>query len=102
MMGSHFHASDRVRPDYLVDAGLDDYDRSIRFSDEVLYRIIKALPPRTVLYYISDHGESVDRPGWRDFSSPALWSVPVFAYPASSVRKVRDLHDFTELWYNFR
>lgn len=100
MMGSHFHPSDRVRPGYLADEGLDDYDRSIRFSDEVLYGIIRALPPRTVLYYVSDHGESVDRPGWRDFGSPALWSVPVFAYPAAAARTLRDLSGFADLWYN--
>lgn len=84
MMGSHFPPSARVRADYLADSGLDDYDRSLRFSDEVLASIIKTLPPRTVLIYTSDHGESVDTDNWRNFNSRALWSVPIFIYPAGS------------------
>jgi len=82
LMGSHFQQQDRVRPDYLKDEGLDDYDRSIRLTDEVLADIIKALPPRTTLVYISDHGESTDSETWRTFSSKALMSVPLFVYPA--------------------
>ena len=84
LMGSHFPPAARTRADYLADSGLDDFDRSVRFTDETLAAIIAALPPRTTLVYMPDHGESTDRDGWRDFASPALWSVPLMVYPASA------------------
>lgn len=84
LIGSHFDPADRVRPEYLAGSGLDDFDRSVRFTDEVLSAIIGMLPPRTVLVFMSDHGESTDCPGWRNFSSPALWSIPLMIYPAGS------------------
>lgn len=81
LMGSHFSAAERVRPEYLADSGLDDFDRSLRFTDEVLDAIIRLLPPKTMLVYLPDHGESTDAGRWRDFSSRALWSVPLIVYP---------------------
>jgi len=89
-----------VPPGFAEGEGLDGYDRSVRYTDEILARLIEALPPRTELFYISDHGESVDiGPGrWRDMESAALWSVPAFVYPASAARSMSDASDFVSLW----
>ena len=98
MMGSHFSQVDRVPAGFAADEGLDDYDRSIRYSDMVLSEIIAALPPRTVLLYISDHGESTDTGRWRDMTSEALWSVPVFVYPADAAPRIETVPDFVSAW----
>ena len=100
LMGSHFNVQDRVPASFRTEAGVDAYDRSLRYSDHVIAEIVRLLPPRTELFYISDHGESTDRPGWRDMTSEALWSVPFFTYPAEAARNVRSVADFTSLWYN--
>ena len=101
LMGSHFEPGDRVPRGFAADAGFDDYDRSVCYTDMVLAKIIELLPPRTVLCYISDHGESTDTDGWRNMKSPAMWSVPFFVYPAEACPKaVREVADFTALWYN--
>lgn len=101
IMGSHFKPCDRVPTDFTCEEGLDDYDRSIRYTDKVLAEIVSLLPPRTVLYYVSDHGESVDCEGWRDMRSKALRTVPVFAYPAEAVcTRIDSVADFAALWYN--
>ena len=99
LMGSHFPPEERVPPGFAEGLGLDDYDRSVRYEDEVLARIVEMLPPRTELFFISDHGESVDRGGWRDARSEALWSVPLFAYPASAApESISDADGFVEIW----
>lgn len=101
IMGSHFKPCDRVPADFTCEEGLDDYDRSIRYTDKVLAEIVSLLPPRTVLYYVSDHGESVDCEGWRDMRSKALRTVPVLAYPAEAVcTRIDSVADFAALWYN--
>lgn len=101
IMGSHFNPCDRVPGDFACEEGLDDYDRSIRYTDKILAEIIALLPPRTVLYYVPDHGESVDCEGWRDMQSKALRTVPVFAYPAEAARgSIGSVADFAALWYN--
>ena len=76
LMGSHFDPADRMPVDFVAAAGLDAYDLSVAYTDEVLAAIIGMLPPNTVLDFVSDHGESVDRPTWRDLSSSSLWRVP--------------------------
>ena len=79
--------------------GLDGYDRSVRYTDEVLAQLIEALPPRTELFYISDHGESVDSDGWRDFRSEALWSVPMIVYLAAAAPSpTPSADDFVSAW----
>lgn len=98
MIGSHFQPGTRVPSAFAADEGLDDYDRSVRYTDEILGRLIASLPPRTELIYISDHGESVDSGGWRNFASDALWSVPVFVYPASASPAIRSVADFVAAW----
>ena len=98
MMGSHFDQKDRVPRGFDAGEGLDDYDRSVRYTDKVLSDIIAALPPRTVLLFISDHGESTDTGRWRDTSSAALWSVPVFVYPADAAPKIATVSDFVAAW----
>ena len=98
MMGSHFDQKDRVPRDFDDGGGLDVYDRSVRYTDKVLSDIIAALPPRTVLLFISDHGESTDTGRWRDATSKALWSVPVFVYPADAAPKIATVSDFVAAW----
>ena len=100
LMGSHFEPGDRVPEGFAAGEGLDDYDRSVRYTDLVVSEIIAMLPPRTVLYYISDHGESTDTDGWRNLKSEAMWLVPVFAYPATAATPVASVADFVSMWYN--
>ena len=98
LMGSHFEPGTRVPEGFAADEGLDDYDRSVRYTDEVLSRLIASLPPRTEFFFISDHGESVDSANWRDVRSEALWTVPVFVYPASSAPRISSFADFVSAW----
>lgn len=99
MIGSHFQPEDRVPPGFADDDELDGYDRSVRYTDEVLARLIAMLPPRTELFFISDHGESVDSEGWRNFRSKALWSVPMFVYPAEAApSSATSGDDFVAVW----
>ena len=99
MMGSHFQPEDRVPPGFADGEGLDGYDRSVRLADEVLAELIAMLPPRTELFFISDHGESVDAEGWRDIRSEALWSVPMFVYPAAAAPPAAaSADDFVAVW----
>ena len=100
MYGSHFQPEDRVPPGFAEGEGLDDYDRSVLYTDEVLARLIAMLPPCTEFFFISDHGESVDAGcrHWRKLDSNALWSVPVFAYPADAAHPTATVHAFVSLW----
>ena len=99
LMGSHFQPGERVPPGFAADDDVDDYDRSLMYEDEVLARIVEMLPPRTELFYMSDHGESVDCGGWRDIRSEAMWSVPVIVYPASAApSEMSNADDFVSLW----
>ena len=99
MAGSHFPPEDRVPPGFAEGEGLDGYDRSVRYTDEVLARLIRALPPRTELFFISDHGESVDSDGWRDLRSETLWSVPMIVYPAAAAPSpTSSADDFVSAW----
>jgi glucan phosphoethanolaminetransferase (alkaline phosphatase superfamily) len=100
MLGSHFQPEDRVPSGFAEGEGLDGYDRSVRYTDEVLAQLIDMLPPRTELFFISDHGESVDAGlrRWRNQDSDALWSVPVFAYPADADRPTATVAEFVSLW----
>ena len=81
LQGSHFDPKYRVPPTFETPDGFDDYDRSIRYTDTILGAIFKALPLRTVMVYVSDHGETPDAPSWRDARSPSLWKVPLVIYP---------------------
>ena len=81
LQGSHFDPKYRVPPTFETPEGFDDYDRSVRYTDAILGAICKALPPRTVMVYVSDHGETPDSPSWRDARNPSLWKVPLVIYP---------------------
>lgn len=81
LQGSHFDPKYRVPPDFSTPEGFDDYDRSVRYTDAILGAICKALPPRTVMVYVSDHGETPDASSWRDARNPSLWKVPFVIYP---------------------
>ena len=81
LQGSHFDPKYRVPPTFETPEGFDDYDRSVRYTDAILGTICKALPPRTVMVYVSDHGETPDAPSWRDARNPSLWKVPLVIYP---------------------
>lgn len=98
LIGSHFEPGTRVPEGVAADEGLDDYDRSVRYTDQVLASLIESLPPRTELFFISDHGESVDAANWRDVRSEALWMVPVFVYPAASAPRISSVADFVSAW----
>lgn len=81
LQGSHFDPKYRVPPTFETPDEFDDYDRSIFYTDAILGTICKALPPRTVMVYVSDHGETPDASSWRDARNPSLWKVPLVIYP---------------------
>ena len=81
LQGSHFDPKCRVPNWFKAPDDFDAYDRSIAYTDSVLEWICKSLPPRTVMVYISDHGETPDAPSWRDARNPSLWKVPLVIYP---------------------
>ena len=100
LQGSHFDPKYRVPPDFSTPDGFDDYDRSIRYTDAILGAICKVLPPRTVMVYVSDHGETPDASSWRDARSPSLWKVPLVIYPKNEtlppVASADHLFDFIQ------
>lgn len=100
MQGSHFPPADRIPPGFAADRGLDDYDRSVCYTDKVLGELIGMLPPRTMLVFTSDHGESVDCAGWRDQRSRSLWRVPLIVFPAKLGKAFSAVSDVSEIWYN--
>lgn len=102
LQGSHFEPGDRVPPGFATDEDLDDYDRSVRYTDRVLAMLIKAIPERTLLIFVSDHGESTDCPGWRDLSSRSLWRVPLLVFPFAEGKRFATMKDVGELWYNLK
>lgn len=81
LSGSHFDPAHRVPPWFEASKEFDAYDRSILYTDSVLAEIVHALPPRTMMIYTSDHGETPDSAGWRDAKSPSLWKVPFIVWP---------------------
>lgn len=98
LQGSHFDPKYRVPPDFSTPEGLDDYDRSVRYTDAILGAICKALPPRTVMVYVSDHGETPDAPSWRDARSPSLWKVPLIVYPKNDkIKPIQTLDQVFDL-----
>ena len=98
LTGSHFPVKGRVPPWFKVPEGLDDYDQTIYYTDWLLAEMIKILPPRTVLVYASDHGETPDAPNWRDNSCPSLWKVPVIIYPKNyKIQKIQTLDQVFEV-----
>lgn len=98
LQGSHFDPKYRVPPIFETPEGFDDYDRSIRYTDAILGAICKALPPRTVMVYVSDHGETPDAPSWRDARSPSLWKVPLIIYPKNDkIKPIQTLDQVFDL-----
>ena len=81
LQGSHFDPKYRVPNWFKSPDDFDAYDRSVAYTDSVLEWICKSLPPRTVMVYVSDHGETPDAPSWRDARNPSLWKVPLVVYP---------------------
>lgn len=101
LQGSHFHPKHRVPPWFKAPEGLDDYDRSVYYTDWILGEMIKSLPPKTVLVYVSDHGESPNSPNWRNYNDPSMWKVPVIVYPKNdSLKHVKTLDQVFHLLLN--
>ena len=100
LSGSHFSPQDRVPPHFPEGETLDAYDRSVRYTDDVLARLVKLVPEKTVLVFVSDHGESVDCPDWRNVKSPSMWRVPLLVYPEEASSPFRSLVATDEIWYN--
>ena len=62
---------------------LNGYDNSIAFTDQILGALIaklSALNRPTLLFYVSDHGESPRSGGWRNLQDPDCWEVPMFVW----------------------
>lgn len=81
LSGSHFDPAHRVPPWFEAPKDFDAYDRSVLYTDSVLSEIVRSLPPRTMMIYTSDHGETPDSSSWRDAKSPSLWKVPFIVWP---------------------
>ena len=81
LQGSHFDPKYRVPNWFKTPDDFDAYDQSVAYTDSILEWICKSLPPRTVVVYVSDHGETPDAPSWRDARNPSLWKVPLVVYP---------------------
>lgn len=65
------------------------YDNSIVFTDYVLscfVETLKATGRPSVLFYISDHGESPRAKSWRYASSRDCWEVPAFFWFSQSYK----------------
>lgn len=59
------------------------YDNTIAFTDRLLGDIIerlRRLDVPTMMFYLSDHGESVASDRWRDVRDPNLWEIPMVAW----------------------
>lgn len=100
LQGSHFIPQDRVPAGFPGRVGFDAYDQSVRYTDDVLTRLIGMIPEKTVLVFVSDHGESVDCQEWRNVNSPSMWRVPLLVYPAEASAPFRSLVATDEIWYN--
>lgn len=62
---------------------LNGYDNSIAFTDQILGELIaklSALNRPTLLFYVSDHGESPRSGGWRNLQDRDCWEVPMFVW----------------------
>ena len=69
---------------------MDDYDAAVRHDDRLIGKIIenlRALKRPSVLFYVSDHGESPRSKSWRDISSPDMWELPVVVWFSEEYRK---------------
>ena len=66
------------------------YDNSIAFTDSVLGRVVdrlRALNRPALMFYISDHGESVDSDHWRDVRDIAIWELPMICWMSKEFRE---------------
>lgn len=98
LSGSHFDPVHRVPPWFRTPEDFDAYDRSILYTDSVLSEIVRSLPPRTMMIYTSDHGETPDSTGWRDAKSPSLWKVPLVIWPKQNDMRELDCLDQVFDW----
>lgn len=66
------------------------YDNSIAFTDKVLGDVVerlRAMGRPTMMLYLSDHGESVDTPHWRDERDVNVWELPLVCWFSPLYRK---------------
>ena len=68
------------------------------YTDSVLAEIVRSLPPRTMMIYTSDHGETPDSLSWRDAKSPSLWKVPFIICPKQNDMREIDCLDQVFDW----
>lgn len=105
MLGSHFPYRNRVPPEarhfgLAPGAGpLEDYDDSIRVTDQFLARLIAMLRAAdeipTALLYVSDHGQDLERAAAGDLSqgmpgdSASLRDIPLLVWLSPAYRRMR-------------
>ena len=77
--------SDEVEPAVLKGLSTHDrdrrnrYDNGIRYEDKVLGMIVDAIKETgraTVMFYVTDHGESPRSPEWRNFEDVDVYELP--------------------------
>ena len=83
---------------------VNNYDNTIAFTDMILGEIVEMLKARggsSWMFYVSDHGESVDSPRFRMPSDPSLWELPMVfwtspEYRASHAGLMAKARDYTD------
>ena len=103
LRGSHFPPAQFVPPDFgpfphesqegdnKIDPrkNVGNYDNTIAFTDMILGKIVGMLKARggsSWMFYVSDHGESVDSPRFRMPSDPSLWELPMVFWTSPEYR----------------
>ena len=83
--GERLSGTDRIDPRKNV----GNYDNTIAFTDMILGKIVGMLKARggsSWMFYVSDHGESVDSPRFRMPSDPSLWELPMVFWTSPEYR----------------
>lgn len=75
MMGSHFKYSNRV-PLSKISHKLNDYDNTIIYTDYILHKLFtKVNTQRAIVFYTSDHGESLEGDKTRQHGYPIEFAM---------------------------
>ena len=85
-----FEAEEVTRREEIVPSlNVNNYDNTITFTDMILGKIVGMLKARggsSWMFYVSDHGESVDSPRFRMPSDPSLWELPMVFWTSPEYR----------------
>lgn len=103
--GSHYPYGCHVPPEWSPQLfsgqdGVSLYDRSIAYTDWFLGEVIDELKRQnkpSMMFYISDHGETPEAGTWRDVSDKSCWQIPMLLWFSDQYRsRFPDLVSQTE------